>query len=183
MDIRKFGVTEKGEETSLITLKNDHGMIAELTDVGASLVSLIVPDKDGNPVDVVLGYPESTDYEHNANCYGSTIGRNGNRIDGGHFSINGKEYQLPKNPFNGHNLHSQPDVFYTRKWGFSTEVGPDGNPRLYLILPNEPEVIAFQAFVCLIYASGIGAVNAGDGASPTDTNRPLRHSRTLQQTE
>ena len=125
MDIRKFGVTEKGEETSLITLKNDHGMIAELTDVGASLVSLIVPDKDGNPVDVVLGYPESTDYEHNANCYGSTIGRNGNRIDGGHFSINGKEYQLPKNPFNGHNLHSQPDVFYTRKWGFSTEVGPD----------------------------------------------------------
>ena len=125
MEIRKFGVTESGEETSLITLKNKNGMIAELTDMGASLVSLIVPDKNGNPVDVVLGYPNSTDYEHNANCYGATIGRNGNRIANGHFVINGKEYQMVKDPQNGHNLHSQPDTFYTRKWGFSSEDGPD----------------------------------------------------------
>ena len=125
MEIRKFGVTESGEETSLIILKNKNGMIAELTDMGASLVSLIVPDKNGNPVDVVLGYPNSTDYEHNANCYGATIGRNGNRIANGHFVINGKEYQMVKDPQNGHNLHSQPDTFYTRKWGFSSEDGPD----------------------------------------------------------
>ncbi|MBR6405982.1 MAG: galactose mutarotase [Lachnospiraceae bacterium] len=125
MEIRKFGVTEKGEETSLITLKNSKGMIAELTDMGASLVSLIVPDRDGKPVDVVLGYPTSEAYEHNANCFGATIGRNGNRIANGHFVINGKEYQMVRHPLNGHNLHSQPDTFYTRKWGFTTEDGPD----------------------------------------------------------
>ncbi len=125
MEIRKYGVTRAGEETSIITLKNNRGMTAELTDMGASLVSLLVPDKDGKPVDVVLGYPSSEVYEHNPNCFGATIGRNGNRIANGHFTINGKEYQMVKNPLNGHNLHSQPDTFYTRKWGFTTETGPD----------------------------------------------------------
>ena len=137
MEIKKYGVDKNGEETSLITLKNGKGMIAELTDMGAALVSLIVPDKNGNPTDVVLGYPNSESYEHNANCYGATIGRNGNRIGNATFVLNGVRYDLPHPPFSKHNLHSQPDVFYTRKWNFETEKGDDAESVTFFI--NSPE--------------------------------------------
>ena len=129
----KFGVTEKGEETKIFTLKNKNGMEARVSDMGAVLVSLIVPDRAGNPVDVVLGYDTSEDYEHNRACLGATIGRSGNRIDGPSFELNGKTYVLPSTG-PGVNLHSGPDTYFTRKWNYTTEEGPDAESVTFFMM-------------------------------------------------
>lgn len=100
-----FGKLQDGREAKLYTLANGNGMTIEITDFGATLVSAVVPDKNGKHADVVLGYADVTDYSKYGGFLGATIGRNGNRIGGAAFSINGKDYQLDKNE-NGNNLHS-----------------------------------------------------------------------------
>lgn len=86
-------------------MKNHNGMEAEFIDYGARLVSLLVPDKKNNKKDVVLGFDTVEDYETSDTYYGAFIGRNGNRIQNGEFSLNKKKYILEKNSGN-HNLHS-----------------------------------------------------------------------------
>ncbi len=137
MEIKKFGVYKTGEETHLITLTNKNGMKAVLTDVGGSLVDLIVPDKNGNPVDVVLGYDTSEEYEHNRNFFGAVIGRNGNRIGNATFTLNGETYKLWHPAVNAHNLHSGPDFFCTRLWNYETEKTEDSESVVFFI--NSPE--------------------------------------------
>ena len=127
-----FGKMSTGEDLSLITLENKKGMSAVLTDMGACLVRLNVPDKDGITRDVVLGFPDAEGYEKNACCYGATIGRSGNRIGNAEFTLNGKKYTLVKN--NGEaNLHSNPDGFYYRKWNFETEEGDDAESVTFFL--------------------------------------------------
>lgn len=87
----------------------------KLTDFGAILVSLFVPDRNGKLTDVVLGYDDVEHYYVNTPHLGSTIGRNGNRIDQAAFVLNGKKYQLPQNE-NENNLHSGPDGYEFLLW-------------------------------------------------------------------
>ncbi len=116
MKVTDFGVTSKGEETKLYTLTNKSGMEIAVTDYGASLVQVLVPDKDGHPCDVVLGYDEAAGYEAGEGLFfGAVVGRNANRIGGAVFEMNGKRYELAKNN-NGNNLHSGPDYFHLRMW-------------------------------------------------------------------
>ena len=107
MNISKkvFGVTKNGEQASLYTIQNANGMEAVVTDFGAILVSLIVPDKNGVKKDLVLGYDRLEDYEENGCFFGSTIGRNANRIGGAAFTLDGVTYELAANE-NGNNLHT-----------------------------------------------------------------------------
>ena len=85
MKTRNFG------NATLYTFENKNGMIMEVTDFGATLYSLIVPDKDGNPCDVVLGYDSPEGYMGPSGTgFGATIGRNGNRIGKAQFTLNGK---------------------------------------------------------------------------------------------
>lgn len=105
MKIRSFGVTPEGQEAFIYTLENSKGMKAEVTNFGAVLVNLLVPDKKGNVDDVVLGYDTLEEYMVNGNFYGSTIGPNANRIGGAAFVIDGAEYKLDVND-NTNNLHS-----------------------------------------------------------------------------
>lgn len=100
-----FGVTPEGKEILLYTLKNENGMTAKLTNYGAVLVSLLVPDKQGNFDDVVLGYDKAPDYFVNNPGFGSTIGRHANRIARSEATINGITYHLDKNE-GENNLHS-----------------------------------------------------------------------------
>lgn len=100
-----FGKTTSGEEAKLVTLVNKKGMSIEVTNYGATLVSVSVPDQKGHLYDVVLGYDDVTDYEKNGGYLGATIGRNGNRIGNAVVTINGKAYALDKNE-KVHNLHS-----------------------------------------------------------------------------
>ncbi|KLT66980.1 aldose epimerase family protein [Pedobacter sp. BMA] len=94
-----------GKQVALYTLKNKHDAEATFTNYGGRLVSLIVPGKDGKPVDVVVGFKSVGDYEKATEPYfGATIGRFGNRIAKGKFTLEGKTYSLFTN--NGQNtLH------------------------------------------------------------------------------
>lgn len=107
MSIKKhsFGTTRDGQTATLYTLINKKGMSVSLTDFGANIVNVIVPDKKGKFDDVVLGFDNVTGYENNAPGFGSFIGRHANRIGGASFELNGVKYELEKNDDNN-NLHS-----------------------------------------------------------------------------
>ncbi|HAX50807.1 aldose epimerase family protein [Muricomes intestini] len=117
---KEFGKTKDGRTACLYTIGNSKGMKLAVTDYGASLVSLIVPDSEKNPVDVVLGYDNVGGYEAGEASFGATIGRNANRIGGASFEINGIHYTLVKNE-NGNNLHSGIDYYNKRMWQVEKE--------------------------------------------------------------
>jgi len=98
-----------GAKTGLYTLTNENGMEVCITNFGGRIVSVMVPDRDGNFKDVVLGFDKVSDYfpENNASDFGASIGRYANRINQGKITIDGTEYQLPQNNF-GHCLHGGP---------------------------------------------------------------------------
>ena len=101
----------KGEkEVALYTLTNANGMEVDITNFGGRIVSIMVPDKDGNFQDVVLGFDKVENYfpQNNQTDYGSAIGRYANRIAQGKINVDGEEIQLPQNNF-GHCLHGGPD--------------------------------------------------------------------------
>ena len=132
ISVSNFGITDDGKSVLLFTLKNKNGMTAKLTNWGATLVSLLVPDKKGKELDVVLGFDKLKDYFVNHCYFGATIGRNGNRIGGAEFTINGEKYQLDKNERNKNNLHSGFNGYQKRLWE-ATE-NEDKNAVTYKIL-------------------------------------------------
>ena len=102
-----FDSVINGKKTSLFTIKNNNGMEVCITNFGGRVVSIMVPDKNGNMTDVVLGYDNIAQYADTVNSpsdYGSSVGRYANRINKGKITVEGKEYQLPQNNF-GHCLH------------------------------------------------------------------------------
>lgn len=109
-----FGTTPDGETVSVISLDNDMISCKVLT-YGATLHSLCVPDRSGNPVDVVLGYDTLREYMVNDGYLGATVGRFANRIAGARFSLNGKEYLLTANDGANH-LHGGRTGFSHRIW-------------------------------------------------------------------
>jgi aldose 1-epimerase len=107
----------------LFTLKNSAGVTVTITPYGGNIVSIVVPDKNGNMADVVLGYDSAKQYVGAQGFFGSTIGRYGNRIAKGKFTIDGTQYQLAVN--NGENaLHGGPGGFHNVAWtGIEKEKG------------------------------------------------------------
>lgn len=101
---KTFGQVAAGT-VELYTLTNDNGMVAEITDFGAILVTLTAADKNGNFDNIVLGFDTIEEYLEKSPYFGATIGRFGNRIDGGKFTLNGVDYQLAKNDGGNHHLH------------------------------------------------------------------------------
>ena len=102
-------------DATLYRITNASGAYVELSSIGAGIVSIAVPDKDGKLTDVVLGYPEAKSYFYDGPCFGKTPGRYANRIALGKFTLDGKEYTLPVN--NGPNhLHGGPEGFQNQIW-------------------------------------------------------------------
>ena len=100
LDPAKFDTTLQDKPVKLYTLKNANGMEVCITNYGGRVVSLVVPDKDGKPTDVVLGFDNIAQYADTLNSptdYGSSVGRYANRIQGGKFTLDGTEYQLKQN--------------------------------------------------------------------------------------
>lgn len=113
---RDFGKTSKGEQATVYTMKNEVGMEVSVCDFGATLTSVLVPDQEGNPVEVTLGYDDVAGYENGlGNAFGASVGRNANRIGNAVIEINGKTYQLAKND-GENNLHSGSDFYHGRMW-------------------------------------------------------------------
>lgn len=115
LDPEKFITTVDGKNVALYTLVNKNGVEACITNYGGRVVSLMVPDKEGNFKDVVLGHDSIADYINIDGNFGALIGRYGNRINQGRFAIDGVEYQLPQNNY-GHCLHGGPKGFHHSVW-------------------------------------------------------------------
>ena len=112
----KFGKLADGRSAGLYILESSDGMRAAVTDYGAALVSLAVPDGKGRLRDVVLGHDDASGYETGSGHIGASVGRFANRIAGAGFELNGHTYELTAN--NGANcLHGGRDFFKNRLWG------------------------------------------------------------------
>ncbi|MBV9572617.1 MAG: galactose mutarotase [Acidobacteriales bacterium] len=115
MEKKTFGVTRDGQQVDIYILKNKSGMEAAITNYGATLVSLKVPDRNGRLDDVVLGYDDLAGYETDKAYLGATVGRYANRIAHGTFTLAGTKFTLPKN--NGENtLHGGIAGFNKKVW-------------------------------------------------------------------
>ena len=118
-----FGTSPDGE-ASLYTLTNANGMEVDITNYGAIITGIRVPDRDGNMADVAHGFPSLEGYLGEDPYFGATIGRYGNRIANARFELNGETYQLPAND-GPNSLHGGPNGFHAQFWN-ATEVDEDG---------------------------------------------------------
>ena len=122
-----FGKTKDGTPVDLYTCQGPTGLILKMTNYGASVVSLETPDKAGKLANIQLGFPNLAGYSERHPYFGSTVGRYGNRIAKGKFTVEGKEYTLATN--NGPNaLHGGLKGFDAVVWQVAevktaTEVG------------------------------------------------------------
>ena len=114
-----FQTEHAGMPTDLYTLTNHQGMEVCFTNFGGRIVSIMVPDKDGQLLDICLGHDSIADYiryGYQGCNFGALIGRYGNRIKEGRFTLDGVEYQLPRNN-DGNCLHGGGEVaFHNRVW-------------------------------------------------------------------
>lgn len=102
--VSNFGTLSTGEPAYAWTMKNSKGMSVTVISWACAIQQILVPDREGNLRDVVLGYDSIEEYEAGTSWFGAFIGRYGNRIEGASFTLNGKTWQLPAN--NGRNhLH------------------------------------------------------------------------------
>jgi aldose 1-epimerase len=132
--VKSFGNLPDGRATHLYTLQNSHGFRADISDFGGIVVNLYVPDKAGKLADVSLGFDNAAQYLKESPYFGALIGRYGNRIAHGKFTLDGKTYSLPLNDHPGNidcSLHGGPMGFDKQLWQAKpTKV--HGHPALVL---------------------------------------------------
>ncbi|MBQ5530478.1 MAG: galactose mutarotase [Kiritimatiellae bacterium] len=121
--VEPWGTTKRGEKASLYTIEGKDGLTLVVSDYGGRVVKCFAPGRDGKKADVTLGWNSIGEYETLGFSMGTLIGRYGNRIANGKFTLEGREWQLPINettPAPRHcNLHSGPDGWDTHVWAAS----------------------------------------------------------------
>ena len=150
-----FGTLPDGQTASLYTISCGR-LTACITDLGATLVRLMVPDRSGIPADVVLVFDKPDDYLASTTYLGATIGRNGNRIGGAAFTLNGKEYRTPANE-GPNNLHSGPDGYDRRLW--TVKLQENDRITLSLSSPNGDQGFPGNAEIEVTYRLTNDALN------------------------
>lgn len=153
---RPFGMTADGRQAVLYTLSNGMAEV-DITNYGATLVAIRVPDAAGRIYDVLLGRDDVQAYQQGSGYLGAVIGRNGNRIKNGRFELGRKEYQMAQNE-GSNNLHSGPNGFDSRLWNVQAV--------------NKPEY--GQSLECTLYSP------AGDEGFPGNLQVCLRYSLTAE---
>jgi aldose 1-epimerase len=127
-----FKGQHRGKATALYTLRNSNGLIVQITNFGAKIVSINVPDRKGNLADIVLGYETIDGYIKGNPYFGAICGRYANRIANGKFIIDGKTYQLPVN--NGPNsLHGGPEGFNNQMFDAKEVVKTSGGEAVEMV--------------------------------------------------
>jgi aldose 1-epimerase len=130
VSVAPFGKLKDGTDISLFTVTNGKGVTMRVMNYGGIIVSLSVPDKHSKQVDVILGFDSLAAYEKSNPFFGALVGRYGNRIAKGRFSLDGKEYPLVKNN-NGNHLHGGTKGFDKVFWTIE-EVPADNGVALKL---------------------------------------------------
>jgi aldose 1-epimerase len=134
IDQAPWGETADHQKVDIYTLTNANGMSARITNYGAYLVSLDVPDRSGKMADVVLGY-DSLDGYKTGTTYGAVIGRFANRIGGAQFTLDGKTFHLKANA-GPNNIHGGPIGFSYRVYTATTMDGPSPSLVLHMVSPD-----------------------------------------------
>lgn len=127
--VTPFGTGPGNVPVELYTLTNGP-LSASVATYGGTLVRLSVPDRDGEPGDVVLGFDTLDGYLADQGCFGALVGRVANRISGARFTLDGREYLLDRN-HGAHHLHGGSGGFHTQVWRAEPDEGADG-PSLTL---------------------------------------------------
>lgn len=161
-----FGILPGGEHAFLYTITNG-SITARITDLGATLVSLLVPDDRGNVADVVLGYDDASSYVERGRFIGATVGRNANRIKEGKFLLGDTQVTLDIN--NGkNNLHSGRAYFKDRLW--TVEEHTQTGIRLSLQSPDGDQGFPGNAQIHVTYSVEGNALKiCYDAVSDKDT--------------
>lgn len=161
-----FGTLPSGEDAGLYTISCGR-LSAAVSDYGATLVRLLVPDRNGVLADVVLGYDDCNGYREGNACLGATVGRNANRLKKACFVLNGRTYALSPNE-NGNNLHSGPEFFSKRMWKVLTHT--ENAVVLELDSPNGDQGFPGNAKIRVSYTMEPGALRvAYDAVCDKDT--------------
>lgn len=145
---KDFGKLPDGSAASLYTISRG-GITAQITDLGATLVRLWVPDEKGNVADVVLGYDDAASYVRGENFFGATVGRYANRIGKSTFPVGDKVYHMTPNE-NDNNLHSGPDYFKDRI--FAVESVEESSICLRLDSPDGDQGFPGNAVIRVTYS-------------------------------
>jgi aldose 1-epimerase len=158
LDPMNFQTEINGKSTDLFKLENDNGVEVYITNYGGRIVSWLVPDRDGNKDDIVLGYDSIEGYLNSNEVYfGSLIGRYGNRIAEGEFELDGVKYTLATNNPPNH-LHGGPNGYHNVVWDatqisdkhlrlqYLSEDGEEGYPgnllvQVHYLLNNDNELM------------------------------------------
>lgn len=144
---KSFGHLPSGAEVFLYTISCG-GITATVSDLGATLVHVYVPDADGNMADVALGYDDPAGYLNGTCFLGAVVGRSANRIKGSEFTIGGRTYAMTPNE-NGNNLHSGPDFYHTRVWEVAEE--SDTAVKFHLSSPDGDQGFPGNASIDVTY--------------------------------
>lgn len=167
----KFDTIINEKPVKLYTLKNQNGMEVCITNYGGRIVSLVVPDKDGKPTDVVLGFDNIAQYADTLNSpsdYGSSVGRYANRIKEGKFTLNDSTYQLKKN--DGPNcLHGGGNTGWMHQVYDAEQIG---DSILKLTIVAEDGENGFPGKVTAVTTYKITADNTLDMVWEAETDKP-----------
>ena len=144
-----FGTLPTGEQAFLYTITDGH-ITAVISDFGATIVKLFVPDRDGNVADVVLGFDDPNEYKKSGTFFGATVGRNCGRVDKAKYTMNGKAYAMTPNDNVVNNLHSGPDYYKDRLW--SVESHTKDSIRLKLLSPHGDQGFPGNAEIHVTYS-------------------------------
>ncbi len=168
-----FGRLPDGSDAMLYVLEGKDGLRVAITDFGAAVVSLHAPDRDGRLADVVLGYDVATGYLAGKSYFGATIGRFGNRIAAGRFTLDGVEHHLPVN--NGANhLHGGPRGFDRVRWDAEWAGSPEAPAlRLTRTSPDGEEGYPGSVRVEVLYSLPAPDTLRIDYRAETDRATPL----------
>lgn len=152
LDSVAFSSSIDGRPANLYTLRNDNGMVVYLTNFGARLIGLVVPDKNGNAIDVVMGLPTVADYNTRLGMFfGPIVGPFANRIANGKFELGDKTYQLAAN--SGPNtLHGGYKGVHFASW--EVERLTDTEVEFRYLLPDQHEGFPGNIAMKVIYALG-----------------------------
>lgn len=144
---KEFGTLKSGETASLYNISGGR-LRAEISDWGATIIRLFVPDKNGVEADVVLGFDDPDQYTESGTFFGAVVGRNANRVKAAKFSLGGREYSLGKND-NGNNLHSGPDYYKNRLW--TVEETTENSISLSIFSPDGDQGFPGEAEISVKY--------------------------------
>ena len=165
---KEFGLRADGQQAYLYTIRGGR-LTAEISDHGATLVKLFVPDEQGNVADVVLGFDTPDEYTASGTFFGAVVGRNANRVRNAEFVMNGKRWTLDANDRGANNLHSGFDPYKNRLWQVVEH--RENSIRMRLESPNGDQGFPGNAVIQVTYTldSSNALHIAYDGICDQDT--------------